>query len=69
MNKKVLLIGGAGFIGFNTTKALVEKGGVNITIADNFFRGKMDHELRALVEKTMFESFPQILQNLNLFKN
>jgi nucleoside-diphosphate-sugar epimerase len=51
MNKKVLLIGGAGFIGFNTTKALVEKGGVNITIADNFFRGKMDHELRALVEK------------------
>ena len=42
--KKVLLLGGAGFIGFSIAKYLAEKGGYKITIADNFFRagGKID---------------------------
>lgn len=48
--KKVLLIGGAGFIGLNITKTLAGKGGYEITIADNFFRGKMDDELSSLVK-------------------
>lgn len=42
--KKILLIGGAGFIGFSITKYLISKGYNNITILDNFSRGKKDKE-------------------------
>ena len=49
--KKVLLLGGAGFIGFNIAKYLARKGGYQITIADNFFRagGKPDVEFESFV--------------------
>jgi len=49
--KKVLLIGGAGFIGFNIAKFLAKNRDYEITIADNFFRagGKMDDLLSELV--------------------
>lgn len=50
MNKKVLIIGGAGFIGYYLTKHLAEKGGYDLTIADNFFRGKMDANLSQIVK-------------------
>lgn len=50
MSKKVLIIGGAGFIGMNITQKLASKG-YQITIADNFFRGKMDEDLKEIVEK------------------
>ncbi|MAD96972.1 MAG: hypothetical protein CMB99_06555 [Flavobacteriaceae bacterium] len=51
--KKVLLLGGAGFIGYNISKYLAEKREYEITIADNFFRGggKIDGLLRALIDK------------------
>ena len=51
--KKVLLLGGAGFIGFSIAKYLAEKGGYIITIADNFFRagGKIDSSLQSLVDE------------------
>ena len=50
--KKVLLLGGAGFIGFNIAKYLVNNKNYAITIADNFFRGggKIDKNLSDLVE-------------------
>lgn len=51
MSKKVLIIGGAGFIGMNIIKQLTAKGSYNITIGDNFFRGKMDQNLTQLVEE------------------
>ena len=51
MSKKVLLIGGAGFIGMSILSELVKKTGYRITIGDNFFRGKMDSELTRLVEE------------------
>jgi nucleoside-diphosphate-sugar epimerase len=53
MKKKVLLLGGAGFIGMNIAKYLGEQRDYDITIADNFFRGggKIDEELAALVER------------------
>ena len=51
MSKKVLVIGGAGFIGMNIIKELGNRGGYDITIGDNFFRGKMDTQLTGLVEK------------------
>lgn len=47
--KKVLIIGGAGFIGYYLTKYIAENKNYKITIADNFFRGKMDKNLSRLV--------------------
>ncbi len=49
MKKKVLIIGGAGFIGYYLTKQLAETKNYKITIADNFFRGKMDDDLARVV--------------------
>ena len=50
--KKVLLIGGAGFIGMRICKFLAEqRSGYQITIIDNFFRGKLDEDLIALQQK------------------
>ena len=50
--KKVLLLGGAGFIGYNIAKHLAERGDCDISIADNFFRagGKIDDYLQNLVD-------------------
>ena len=46
--KKVLILGGAGFIGLNIARKLVEKG-YSITIGDNLFRGKRDDVLEGLM--------------------
>ena len=51
MYKKVLVIGGAGFIGMNIIRELSARDGYTITIGDNFFRGKMDQQLSRLVEE------------------
>lgn len=50
MKKKVLLLGGAGFIGLNISKHLAENTTYSITIADNFSRGKKDEYLVSLLE-------------------
>ena len=49
--KKCLVIGGAGFIGMNIVKELAEKGNYNITIGDNFSRGKKDEYLNSIIKK------------------
>jgi nucleoside-diphosphate-sugar epimerase len=48
--KSVLLLGGAGFVGFNVARHLASRGDCRITIADSFFRagGKVDDALAAL---------------------
>lgn len=51
MSNKVLVLGGAGFIGMNIIRELGKRGDSVITIADNFFRGKMDEDLTALVNQ------------------
>lgn len=48
--KKVLLLGGAGFIGLNIARRLADRGDCDITIADNLFRGKLDDQLSALID-------------------
>jgi nucleoside-diphosphate-sugar epimerase len=51
MKKKVLIIGGAGFVGLNIAKYLSENRDYEITIADNFFRGNKDEILKELVDE------------------
>jgi len=68
MNKKVLLIGGAGFIGYNLTKYLAENRSYDLTIADNFFRGKMDEDLKSLVEDHQIKIVEADLTDAAAFK-
>lgn len=49
--KKVLLIGGAGFIGYNLTRYIAKNTDYDITIADNLFRGKLDDDLQSLINE------------------
>ena len=46
---KILVTGGAGFIGYHLSKKLAEKKNNEVTIADNFFRSKKDADLQALL--------------------
>lgn len=48
MDERVLITGGAGFIGLHLARALVARG-VEVTLVDNFFRATQDHDLRALL--------------------
>lgn len=48
--KKILIMGGAGFIGFNIAKFLQTRDGYHITIADNLSRGKMDDYLSEFIK-------------------
>src|SRR5450432_2966808 len=51
MQKNVLVLGGAGFIGLNITQYLAENRDYALTIADNFARGKQDDYFTRLVSK------------------
>lgn len=48
--KRVLLLGGAGFIGYHLGRHLVERGDCRVTLVDNFFRSKQDEELDTLLQ-------------------
>lgn len=48
--KKILITGGAGFIGYHLAKRLSSQE-CEITIADNFFRGKRNADFEALLQK------------------
>lgn len=48
--KKILILGGTGFIGYHLTKYLSLNENNKITIADNQFRGKIDSEINQLLK-------------------
>ncbi len=45
-----LILGGAGFIGFHLTQDLVRSNLDEVTLVDNFSRGKLDEEMAELLE-------------------
>ena len=47
--KKILVIGGAGFLGYHISKKLMKK--FNIHIVDNLSRGKLDKILKLIKTK------------------
>jgi len=50
--KKVLILGGTGFIGFNIAKKLSEDINCQLTIADNLSRGQKDDYINKLLSKS-----------------
>lgn len=51
MQKNILIIGGAGFIGINAARRF-HASGWNVTILDNFSRKGTDHNVRVLLEES-----------------
>jgi nucleoside-diphosphate-sugar epimerase len=49
MKKKVLIIGGAGFLGLNLTKKFLDNK-FDVDIVDNFQRGKMDSDYNSVIK-------------------
>ena len=49
-NKKILITGGAGFIGCQLSKLLLEDPNNKLVLADNLQRGKMDAEFSAILQ-------------------
>jgi UDP-glucuronate decarboxylase len=49
--RRILITGGAGFIGFHLTQRLVEQSSDEITIVDDFSRGHPDEELEELTSR------------------
>ena len=65
MAKKILVIGGAGFLGYHISKKLMKK--FNIHIVDNLSRGKLDKDLLKLIKTKNVKFYKKDLsKNINL---
>ena len=64
---KILIIGGAGFIGASITKNLLENEENEITIVDNHFRGKKDDYLLDILNSPNIELIECDLTNIEEF--
>src|SRR6185295_17501256 len=51
MSRKVLILGGAGFIGFNVAKYLAKNRNYQLTIAENFLKKNKDGEFEEVVSE------------------
>ena len=65
---KVLIMGGAGFIGYNLASFISENMNSRITIADNFFRGQMDQYLSELIKKNNIKFIEGDFTNKEAYK-
>ena len=68
MPKKVLITGGAGFIGFHLAKSLAKQG-YEITILDNFERGEEDKEFKELIERKNVKFIKSDITKSEVFDN
>jgi len=53
--KKILITGGAGFVGYHLSKRLTEQN-QEVVIADDFFKGRMDSDLKKLIKENGVKS-------------
>ncbi|MFH1282270.1 MAG: NAD-dependent epimerase/dehydratase family protein [bacterium] len=65
---KILIAGGAGFIGFHMLEALLHNDKNNVHIIDNLERGKIDAEIKALIGKYDIKFIKADLTSKNAFK-
>jgi len=66
--KKILITGGAGFIGYHLSKQLLKEADVELTLVDNLKRGKMDADLKALLEDKRVKFLNLDLTDLDSYK-
>ena len=65
---KVLIIGGAGFIGFSLAKMMIRKG-FEVDIFDSFSRGKKDDDMQLLMKNTKINIFKADIKKLHVINN
>jgi len=53
--KKVFILGGAGFIGYNLIKYLVKNKNYKISVGDNFSRGQLDSYFKNIINESNIE--------------
>ena len=53
--KKILITGGAGFVGYHLSKRLTEQN-QEVVIADDFFKGRIDSDLKKLIKENGVKS-------------
>jgi nucleoside-diphosphate-sugar epimerase len=67
--KSVLILGGAGFIGYNIAKYLVKNSGYNLTIVDDFSSGILDKDLKLLCDNYFIKVVNSDLSQSDCFKS
>jgi nucleoside-diphosphate-sugar epimerase len=66
--KSILILGGAGFIGYNITKYLAENRNYNLTIVDDFSSSSLDNDLKQLCDSRFVKVVNGDLSNPDSFK-
>lgn len=68
--KKILITGGAGFIGFHLSKQLLKEADVELTLIDNLKRGRMDADFEELLKDNKRVKFLNLdLTDLKSYEN
>lgn len=65
--KKILVTGGAGFIGYFLVKELLKDENNKIVIFDNMYRGRMDDEFKKIISNKNISFYQGDLTDYNLF--
>lgn len=68
MSKKILITGGAGFIGYYLTSYLLKNSDTQLILVDNLQRGKLDDDLKKLLENSRVTFFDLDLTSLASYK-
>jgi nucleoside-diphosphate-sugar epimerase len=68
MKRKILITGGAGFIGYHLSKSLLKSPINELLIVDNLQRGKMDDDLKSLLKNKRVVFLNGDLTSMDFFK-
>ena|SRR3989344_2316703 len=68
-NKKILVTGGAGFIGYHLAKHLLEDPEVNLVLVDNLQRGRMDADFKNFIADSRVKFLQLDLSDPAVYKN